>query len=147
MGDCIIIMIPVGNYLPTLLVLLAVVAVGGCEHRLKIVAPKGLVQLMPHGIVLHASAIGQTPAHSAITGLLSIGSPVDGCSELTPRSRPDWNMSSAYLHDFVLLGSENCATSTKASNVYTMGGYAAIITKDSATQIDRHGTKVNIPVM
>lgn len=118
------------------------------DHKLKIVAPLALAKLFPNGhVVLHASSIGETPVHSIITGLVTIGQPADGCSQLTPRERPSSNLSSAYLHEFVLLTSKNCANSAKASNVYQMGGYAALITKDNDTQIERHGTKVAIPVM
>lgn len=144
----IIIMFVVGNYLRTALFLIALLLPVFADHKLKIVSPTALASLFPKGhIALHASSIGQIPVHSIITGVLCLGEPADGCSELTPRERPASNLSTAYLHEFVLLTSKNCANSAKANNVYSMGGYAALITKDNGTQIDRHGTKVGIPVM
>jgi hypothetical protein len=57
-----------------------------------------------------------------MTGMISIGEPSDGCSELQPHSLPTDNIASVYLHEFIVLTSDNCANSAKAKNVYDMGG-------------------------
>lgn len=118
------------------------------DHRLKIVKPDDLARQFPNGhVTLHASSIGYIPTHSTITGVVSIGNPYDGCSELTGRIKPSDQTDSIFFKEFVLLDSSNCANSNKATNVYEMGGFAAIIVRDQNTQIEKHGTKVHIPVL
>lgn len=135
-----------------ILLLGIVVLQATATHKLKIVKPDLLANQFPNGhIPLHSSSIGYTPRDSTITGLLNLGNPPDGCTSLTPRPHPTIKNTTIpvepFLHEFVLLSSSACANSIKANNVYQMGGYAAIIVRDQNTQIEKHGSKVNIPVM
>lgn len=51
------------------------------------------------------------------------------------------------MHQFYLANSQGCSASTKASNIFKANGYAAIIIKDQQTVIEKHGSKVSMPVL
>lgn len=112
------------------------------SHYLHISSSSPLSKMFPgKSVPLHSSAFGYTPKGVSISGVLALSNPIDACTKIS-QFEP-----TSDFHTFYLANSLNCPVSLKAKNIFDANGYAAIILKDSNSTIEKHGSKVHMPVL